>query len=108
MGCYAFSDRQLVACALRQDIALLKDGDQTEVGEKGITLSVRLLTIKLRRSGFANPLISRVVNGLVWHSLGRSMLVQICISWMMFWLLLTLTSHDTFSVSKSSRKFEYD
>lgn len=28
------------ACALRQDIALLPDGDLTEVGEKGITLSV--------------------------------------------------------------------
>ncbi|KIO34137.1 hypothetical protein M407DRAFT_3597 [Tulasnella calospora MUT 4182] len=34
-----FYDLVLDACALRQDIALLKDGDQTEVGEKGITLS---------------------------------------------------------------------
>ncbi|KAG8976539.1 hypothetical protein FRB90_009112, partial [Tulasnella sp. 427] len=35
----AWYDLVLDACALRQDIALLKDGDQTEVGEKGITLS---------------------------------------------------------------------
>ncbi|KAG8892194.1 hypothetical protein FRC00_012486, partial [Tulasnella sp. 408] len=34
-----FYDLVLDACALRQDIAVLKDGDQTEVGEKGITLS---------------------------------------------------------------------
>lgn len=31
-----------LACALRQDLALLADGDLTEVGEKGITLSVSL------------------------------------------------------------------
>lgn len=42
------ADRKLVACALKQDIALLKDGDQTEVGEKGITLSVRLLPYERR------------------------------------------------------------
>ncbi|KAG8854878.1 hypothetical protein FRB96_007278 [Tulasnella sp. 330] len=34
-----YYDLVLDACALRQDIALLADGDLTEVGEKGITLS---------------------------------------------------------------------
>ncbi|KAG8965978.1 hypothetical protein FRC03_012713 [Tulasnella sp. 419] len=34
-----FYDLVLDACALRQEIALLPDGDMTEVGEKGITLS---------------------------------------------------------------------
>lgn len=29
------------ACALRPDLALLPDGDMTEVGEKGITVSRR-------------------------------------------------------------------
>lgn len=35
----SFYDQVLDACALRDDIATLKDGDQTEVGEKGISLS---------------------------------------------------------------------
>ncbi|KAG8890737.1 hypothetical protein FRB99_003859, partial [Tulasnella sp. 403] len=35
----AYYELVLDACALRQDIALLPDGDMTEVGEKGITLS---------------------------------------------------------------------
>ncbi|KAG8992893.1 hypothetical protein FRB94_011203 [Tulasnella sp. JGI-2019a] len=35
----AYYDLVLDACALRQDLALLADGDLTEVGEKGITLS---------------------------------------------------------------------
>lgn len=30
---------ECVACALRPDLALLPDGDMTEVGEKGITVS---------------------------------------------------------------------
>ncbi|KAH9946530.1 metal resistance protein YCF1 [Amylocystis lapponica] len=34
-----FYNLVLDACALRQDLALLKDGDLTEVGEKGITMS---------------------------------------------------------------------
>ncbi|KAF8586432.1 metal resistance protein YCF1 [Ramaria rubella] len=34
-----FYETVLDACALRQDLALLADGDMTEVGEKGITLS---------------------------------------------------------------------
>ncbi|KAI0725334.1 metal resistance protein YCF1 [Fomitopsis betulina] len=34
-----FYDLVLDACALRQDLSLLVDGDLTEVGEKGITLS---------------------------------------------------------------------
>lgn len=34
------TDLSPIACALRQDISLLPDGDLTEVGEKGITLSV--------------------------------------------------------------------
>lgn len=34
-----FYNRVLDACALRQDLALLPQGDMTEVGEKGITLS---------------------------------------------------------------------
>lgn len=29
----------VAACALVQDLAQLSDGDQTEIGEKGITLS---------------------------------------------------------------------
>jgi ATP-binding cassette subfamily C (CFTR/MRP) protein 1 len=34
-----FYDRTLKACALIEDLAILPDGDQTEVGEKGISLS---------------------------------------------------------------------
>lgn len=29
----------LKACALERDLSILEDGDQTEIGEKGITLS---------------------------------------------------------------------
>lgn len=29
----------LKACALEKDLSILEDGDQTEIGEKGITLS---------------------------------------------------------------------
>lgn len=32
--------REILACALRPDLALLPDGDLTEVGEKGITVCV--------------------------------------------------------------------
>lgn len=32
-------DRVIHACALKQDLAILKAGDQTEIGEKGINLS---------------------------------------------------------------------
>lgn len=34
-----FYDRTLKACALIEDLAILPDGDRTEVGEKGISLS---------------------------------------------------------------------
>lgn len=35
----AFYERTVKACALREDFASLPDGDQTEVGERGISLS---------------------------------------------------------------------
>ena len=35
----AFYDRTIKACALTEDFAILPDGDQTEVGERGISLS---------------------------------------------------------------------
>ena len=35
----AFYDRTIKACALTEDLAILPDGDQTEVGERGINLS---------------------------------------------------------------------
>ncbi|KHJ97390.1 ABC transporter, ATP-binding protein [Oesophagostomum dentatum] len=35
----AFYDTVLEACALRQDLAQLPNGDQTEIGEKGVNLS---------------------------------------------------------------------
>jgi ABC-type multidrug transport system fused ATPase/permease subunit len=35
----AFYDRTIKACALTEDLAVLPDGDQTEVGERGISLS---------------------------------------------------------------------
>lgn len=35
----AFYDRTIKACALMDDFAVLPDGDQTEVGERGISLS---------------------------------------------------------------------
>lgn len=35
----AFYDRTIKACALTDDFAILPDGDQTEVGERGISLS---------------------------------------------------------------------
>lgn len=35
----AFYDRVIKACALTEDLAILPDGDQTEVGERGISLS---------------------------------------------------------------------
>lgn len=35
----AFYNIVLDACALREDLAILPDGDATEVGEKGISLS---------------------------------------------------------------------
>ena len=35
----AFYDRTIKACALAEDFAILPDGDQTEVGERGISLS---------------------------------------------------------------------
>jgi ABC-type multidrug transport system fused ATPase/permease subunit len=31
--------RVVAACALEQDLATLPDGDATEIGEKGVTLS---------------------------------------------------------------------
>ena len=34
-----FYDRTIKACALTEDLAILPDGDQTEVGERGISLS---------------------------------------------------------------------
>ncbi|TYJ52875.1 hypothetical protein B9479_006510 [Cryptococcus floricola] len=34
-----FYEQVLDACALRQDLAVLSEGDQTEVGEKGVSLS---------------------------------------------------------------------
>jgi ABC-type multidrug transport system fused ATPase/permease subunit len=34
-----FYDAVLDACAIRPDLAVLRDGDQTEIGEKGVTLS---------------------------------------------------------------------
>lgn len=34
-----FYDAVLDACAIRQDLAVLVDGDETEIGEKGVTLS---------------------------------------------------------------------
>lgn len=35
----AFYDRTIKACALTEDFSILPDGDQTEVGERGISLS---------------------------------------------------------------------
>lgn len=34
-----FYEAVLDACAIRQDLAILVDGDETEIGEKGVTLS---------------------------------------------------------------------
>ena len=34
-----FYDAVLDACAIRQDLGVLVDGDETEIGEKGVTLS---------------------------------------------------------------------
>lgn len=34
-----FYDAVLDACAIRQDLSVLVDGDETEIGEKGVTLS---------------------------------------------------------------------
>jgi hypothetical protein len=34
----AVTHARFAACALRPDLALLSDGDMTEVGEKGITV----------------------------------------------------------------------
>jgi ATP-binding cassette, subfamily C (CFTR/MRP), member 1 len=35
---YTLTDIGSIACALRPDLALLPNGDMTEVGEKGITV----------------------------------------------------------------------
>lgn len=40
-------DGMLVACALKEDLALLKDGDLTEVGEKGMNTLSLLFDVKL-------------------------------------------------------------
>lgn len=36
--CYASAYIRSTACALRPDLAILSNGDMTEVGEKGITV----------------------------------------------------------------------
>ncbi|KAH8929539.1 hypothetical protein BT69DRAFT_1307047 [Atractiella rhizophila] len=57
----AFYETVLDACALRDDLAILPEGDMTEVGEKGITLSGgQKARVALARAVYASALDAHV------------------------------------------------